>query len=957
MRKIILIWLLVLMEHSQLFGQQQMPFKYNKNLIKSGAMLIGKVVSEYSIFNISVKEYSLSNGLKVLIHEDHSDPIVYVDVTYHVGSNREQQGRSGFAHFFEHMMFQGSKHVADDQHFKIVTEAGGIMNGTTNTDRTNYFQVVPVNQLEKILWLEADRMGFLLDSVTQQKFEIQRETVKNERGQRYDNAPYGLVFEKIGEALYPQGHPYSWSTIGYIEDLNRVDVNDLRRFYLRWYGPNNAVITIAGDVDPDKTFELVKKYFGSIPRGPEVKNLPPMPSSLKEKRYISYEDNIKLPQLNMAFPAVQSFQKESYALDALCHILSDGEKSPMYRHFIKTKKAMSASIFNYKRELDGYLHLTIRAIPDSKLSDIEKDFYQCLEEWEKSGGATEQDLVEYKLKYRSDMIDRLSTIMGKGQIIAYFQTHAGNHKFIIQEAMMVNSLTPKDVMDVYYKYLKNKPAVILSVVPKGKNNLIAAPDNWKMPARIIEKESDEYKNLSYRPPKDNFDRSKMPQAGPPKPVSVPVSQQTYLSKNIKLVGISFNELPKIEFNIIFPYGYRFENPEKAGSLNLLASMLNKSTAKNSVDEIEKKLGELGSNITVYSTEDNLNFHVSCFSDKIDPTIEILKEIMFEPGFKPDEFEEEKANILQKITNNLNNASYLANILTNKLKYKENTRMYLPNIGTTSTINNITLEDLKKLYNEVVCQNNVKVIYCGNINFDDFKQKVSFLTNLKNALTWPTYNKSEVLFVKPKIYFFDKKNAAQSEIRMVYSGMPFDATGEYFKTNAAFYAVGVAFNSRLNYYMREKKGWTYGSRGGFSGDKYEGYFQYGGGFKWNATDSVIRDFNTILSDVLKNGLTDDEWNFTRSALIQSEALKYESIGQKLAFITRVVEYNLSERYMVEQAKILQTMKKEEANELLRKHLKPENIQYLVVGDGNKVLDGIKKLGFDVEIISDKDIILN
>jgi len=214
---------------------------------------------------IPYTKFKLDNGLTVVLHEDKSDPLVHVDVTYHVGSGREEVGRSGFAHFFEHMMFQGSENVADEQHFKIITESGGTLNGTTNSDRTNYFETVPSNQLEKMLWLEADRMGYFLDAVTQDKFEVQRETVKNERGQRVDNRPYGLLFERVGEAMYPEGHPYSWSTIGYLEDLDRANLNDLKKFFLEWYGPNNAVLTIGGDFDTEQTLEWVKTWNMVIP--------------------------------------------------------------------------------------------------------------------------------------------------------------------------------------------------------------------------------------------------------------------------------------------------------------------------------------------------------------------------------------------------------------------------------------------------------------------------------------------------------------------------------------------------------------------------------------------------------------------------------------------------------------------------------------------------------------------
>ena len=238
------------------------------------AKLVEKVTRKGDELVIPYEKYVLPNGLTLIIHEDHSDPVAHVDVTYHVGSAREEIGKSGFAHFFEHMMFQGSDHVGDEQHFKIVSSSGGTLNGTTNTDRTNYFQTVPSNQLEKMLWLEADRMGFLLDAVTQKKFENQRSTVKNERGERVDNVPYGLLFEEISKNMYPYGHPYSWLTIGYVEDLDRVNVNDLKNFFLRWYGPNNATITVGGDVTPEEVVKLVEKYFGPIPAGPKVDKMP-----------------------------------------------------------------------------------------------------------------------------------------------------------------------------------------------------------------------------------------------------------------------------------------------------------------------------------------------------------------------------------------------------------------------------------------------------------------------------------------------------------------------------------------------------------------------------------------------------------------------------------------------------------------------------------------------------------
>jgi len=490
-------------------------------VVNGQAKLVETVTKNGDELVIAYKKYVLPNGLTVVIHEDHSDPIVHVDVTYHVGSAREEIGKSGFAHFFEHMMFQGSDHVADEEHFKMVTAAGGTLNGSTNRDRTNYYETVPSNQLEKMLWLEADRMGFLLDAVTQQKFEVQRATVKNERGQNYDNRPYGLVSEVAAKNLYDYGHPYSWLTIGYIEDLNRVNVNDLKNFFLRWYGPNNATLTIGGDVKTDEVVKLVEKYYGNIPRCPDVQKVVVPAANVEKDRYVSYTDNYaRLPLLAVVYPSVPNYDKDIAALACLAQVLGQGKNSVFYQQMVKKQLALQANASNQLSELAGEFFMTIIPYPGKSLADMEKLLRASLDSFE-TRGVTDEDVAKFKGGIEAQYINSLQSVAGKVSQLAAFQTFTGNPNKISGLLKMYASVTKEDVMRVYNQYIKSKHAVIVSVLPKAQENLVAAADNYKIDSGHYTAPDYGYAKLKYTKAADNFDRKIHPGNGPNPVVKVP----------------------------------------------------------------------------------------------------------------------------------------------------------------------------------------------------------------------------------------------------------------------------------------------------------------------------------------------------------------------------------------------------------------------------------------------------
>ncbi|MFT4723901.1 MAG: zinc protease [Colwellia sp.] len=915
--------------------------------LPAGVSFVEQVTTEAGKTVIPYQKYTLSNGLTVILHKDASDPLVHVDMTYHVGSAREELGKSGFAHFFEHMMFQGSENVADEQHFKLITEAGGTLNGTTNGDRTNYFQTVPANQLEKMLWLESDRMGFLVDAVTQEKFEVQRETVKNERGQSYDNRPYGLLGERVAEALYPAGHPYSWQTIGYLEDLDRVNVNDLKAFFLKWYGPNNATLTIGGDIDAKETLALVEQYFGSIPRGPKIA-MPEKPTfTINEDRYISMEDNVHLPLVYMSYPTVSVRHADEAPLDVLSSILGGGKTSLLYKNLVKNQLAVQASVGHPCAELACTFTLLALPHPASgkTLADIEKVIRDSLVEFEERG-VQDDDLAKVKASMEASFIFGLQSVSGKVSTLAANQTFKGDPNYIEKDIARYANVTKADVMRVFKKYIKDQHAVIMSIVPKGKLDLIAAQDNF-IPAPRSKGQTSETsaESLVVRKAKDNFDRSKMPISAANKSVAVPQMWNKTLANGIKVLGTQSIETPTTSLLLKIPAGHYYSDKDKAGVVSLLASALNESTTKRSAEEMSNELQKLGSSIAIYAGNQYLNVNVSTLTKNLDATMALVNEKLMHPAFIEAEFSRNKSNAIQGAINSKKDAGYLASTAYRQLLQADNIAA-TSSQGTEQSLNNIILADVKTFYEQQVKPSDSQLIVVS-----DLKEK-TLIKSLNVFSSWQGKGSSLVLtLAKPEtkagvIYLVNKEGAAQSAIRIGKRSMTQDITGEYYKSYLMNFTLGGAFNSRINLNLREDKGYTYGARSGFSADKFSGTFTASAEVRADVTDKSIIEFVNEIKGYSEQGITAEELSFMRNSINQRDALKYETPRAKLGFLAQILEYDLKPSFVQERAEIVETISAEEINALAKKHLNLAEMLMVVVGDAKTLKPQLKALGYEV-----------
>ncbi|MBS0010003.1 MAG: insulinase family protein [Bacteroidales bacterium] len=904
---------------------------------------------EQGELKIDYEKYTLANGLDVILHHDKSDPIVAVAIQYHVGSNREVPGRTGFAHLFEHMMFQQSENVGQDQFFKLIQGAGGTLNGGTSKDGTVYFEVVPKNALEMVLWAESDRMGYLSNTVTESAFANQQNVVQNEKRQMIDNRPYGHTGYIIDKNLFPEGHPYSWQVIGEMEDLFNATVEDVKEFHAKYYVPNNATLTIAGDFNDEEVKELVEKYFGEIPGGEKMEDMEAMPVTLDQTKKLFHEDNFaRTPALTMVWPTVEQYHPDAYALDFLGQILGSGKKAPFYKVLVKEKKMTSrAGVYNSSMELAGKFNVSVNAYPGFSLSDVEEAVFEAYALFEEEG-ITENDLERIKAGLETQFYNGMSSVLGKSFQLARYNEYAGDPGFVTKNLANIKAVTIDDIMRVYEKYIKDKNFVASSFVPRGKTDLIA---EGSVNAGIVEEnvlEATEVDQSQFAEDEviektvTSFDRSVIPAIGPDPELKLPEIWTAEMENGIRIWGIKHDELPLVNCSMEIDGGHLLEDMDRAGTVSLMAQLMNEGTAGKTPEELEEAIDLLGSSINIRARDESIVISVNTLARNFEKTMALVEEMLMEPRWDSTEFVLAKERVINSFPRNKANPGYMASRTLDKLMYGEDHIYAIPLSGTEETVPGISIEDLQDFYKTKLSPGLARFHVTGDIDSDRVIAALSSLESRWEPLEveFPEVSLPE----KPeqaKIYFVDFPGAKQSVIQIGYSAIP-RSHPDFYPVYVANYKLGGSFNSVVNIILREEKGYTYGARTSFSGGINTGAFSASSSVRTTATLESVQIFRDEMMKY-REGIDQEDIDFTKDALLKSNAMSFETLGSLLGMLANISQYDLPHDYIKEQEEFVRKLTIDEHKNLVNKHIDPSRMYYVIAGDAKTQVPELKKLG--------------
>ena len=899
---------------------------------------------------LAYESYTLDNGLKIVLHQDHSDPIVALTIQYHVGSGREKPGKTGFAHFFEHMLFQRSENLPRNAFFNHIAAMGGSFNGSTNADGTNYYETVPRDALEKILWMESDRMGFFINTVTQGGLDREIDIVSNEKRQNYDTQPYGQTSIIIAKELYPHGHPYSWTTIGEIDDLRSATIDDVKEFYAAYYVPGNATMVLAGDFDREQAKELIQKYFGEIPKGADVPKPAPRPVQLNQIKRLMWEDDFaKLPEISIVFPGVEQYHKDANALSALVSLIAEGKQSPLYKIIVEEKKlAPSVRGTGILREIAGSMQFSVRAFEGINLNDVYEAIHEAFERFE-SEGVNEQELQRFKVMSEVSLYNRIGGIQGKASMMARDNEFGGSPVASFNEVKKYQEVTKEQIMDVYNQYIKGKNYVALSTVPKGQKDLALANS---VPALVSTENVDEIESKSqagklvdddYTRTPSAIDRSVEPDYLPNKPeITVPDVWTFNALNNLKVYGITHSELPVIQANISIKGGSLLDPAGKKGVAYLNALLMNEGTALKTVDQLESAMGLLGARISISSGTEGMNVFISGLSKNFPQVLELVEEMLLQPRFDEEAFQRVKMQTKSMIRQNSANPGSIARTTRDILLYGPDATFATPEYGTATTIDNITMDDIKAFYTANVSPSVASLSIAGNIDKITCERLLASLGNQWKA--------KEVTIPEPvqgvpaegsTIYFVDNPGVTQSIIYLSKRGMPM-SDPKYYPSVIANYRLGSGSQGILFDVIRLQRGYTYGASSSFSAGTYYNSFNASSSVQGSVTKESVELFKELVGTY---GERFDETmlQVTKTSMTKAMASSFETIGALVNMLNNIANYGLPFDYVKQNEKMLNTITVDQIKDVINKTMNPDDLVYVVVGDAKTQMEPLGRLG--------------
>ncbi len=868
---------------------------------------------------IKFEKYTLPNGLDVILHEDHSIPMVAVNIWYHVGSKNEEAGRTGFAHLFEHLMFQGSEHTPGE-YFTPLQEVGGQVNGSTTEDRTNYWENVPSNYLELALWMESDRLGFLPDAMTQEKLDNQRDVVMNERRQNVDNQPYGHAGELIHHMMYPSNHPYSWPVIGSMRDLAAASIEDVTEFFHKYYTPNNASLCIAGDFDPAVAKQLVEKYFANLPPGPPIERMTGWVPELDGVKREVAEDDVELARLDYVWHTPAFYAPGDAEFDLFANILSTGKTSRLYKALVYEQQiAQNVVAYQSSRELCSTFHIQVTAQKGHSLDEIEKavdaELQKILTE-----GISEEELQQAKTTWEASFVRQLESIggfSGRANILNAYNTMLGDPGMLAWDMERYTKATSESVMSYVKKYIDFNKRAILHIVPQGT---LTASD-------VV------------------IDRDTKPSPMPEPTFDPPAIQTATLSNGLEILLVEDHKLPLVEMDLVLKSGWAADPPGKFGTAALTAEMLNEGTKNRSALEIAEDAKRIAAHLGTGSSFDGSTVSLNVLKKNLDPALDLMADVILNPVFPRDELERQRQIYLGRIQQESKQPFpsafklYMKEVFGSKHPYSQP----YTGSGTKESIKAMNRDDLVEFYKTHYFPNNAAIAIAGDITLAEAKEKIEKAFKDWKQGVVATQNVTDPKVPDhPVIYLVDKPGAEQSMI--VTGNLAMSRNNpDYLNFKVMNQALGGQFVSRVNLNLREDKGYTYGA-GSFlwttlNTGPFVCYAPVHTQFTKESLVEIIRELRGITGD---RPLTTEELDFAKSSLVKGFPQRFQTLGAITRALGSIVLYDLPLDDWSTYIDRVKNVSVETASRVASEYIHPESLVIVIVGDKSKIEDGIREL---------------